>query len=527
MKLDRLTIPLLVLTALCTIHHSVAQPEKPNVIFILADDWGLGDVKTYGGDRCQIETPHMDRLAEKGMKFLDAHSSSSVCTPTRYSVLTGRYNWRSTKKKGVLNGYGAPLIKPGRETVASMLQKNGYHTCMIGKWHLGMNFPTTDGKAPVAENTDWKGQIKNGPNAVGFDYYYGISASLDMPPYIWIENDRFMGECTTEKRFLRKGAAHADFEAVDVLPVLTQKAVAYIKERAEGDKPFFLYMPLASPHTPIVPSKNFQGKSPVGAYGDFVMETDWSVGEVVKAVEEAGIAGNTLIIVTADNGCSNMARAGFKKKDQLIFRTGDNPPDQPGKHYASDIYRGHKADIYEGGHRVPFIARWDGMVKAGSVAGEPVCLVDLYATCADMVGVKVPDTAAEDSVSILPVLNGTAKAPVREAVVHHSINGSFAIRKGKWKLAFCPGSGGWTNPMPGKPAQLKKLAAHERLQLFDMEADPAETSNLSGKHRELVQELTQLAEKYIADGRSTPGAKQKNDGDKTHLYPGWMRGTKN
>ncbi len=551
MQLDRFTIPLFILTSLFTLQTSAAESSqgkpstaqqwannesassrttkgsasalKPNVIFILADDWGLGDVKTYGGDRCQIETPHMDRLAEKGMKFTDAHSSSSVCTPTRYSVLTGRYNWRSTKKAGVLNGFSPHLIKPGRETVASMLQKNGYHTCMIGKWHLGMNFPTTDGKAPSDSNTDWKGQIKNGPNAVGFDYYYGISASLDMPPYIWIENDRFVGECTTEKRFLRKGAAHADFEAVDVLPVLTQKAVAYIKKRAEGDKPFFLYMPLASPHTPIVPSKNFQGKSPVGAYGDFVMETDWSVGEVVKAVEEAGIAGNTLIIVTADNGCSNMAREGFKKKDQLIFRTGDNAPEQPGKHYASDIYRGHKADIYEGGHRVPFIARWDGTVKAGTVAGEPVCLVDLFATCADMVGVEVADTAAEDSVSILPVLTGTAKAPVREAVIHHSINGSFAIRKGKWKLAFCPGSGGWTNPKPGKPAQLKKLAAYERVQLFDMEADPAETSNLSGKHPELVQQLTQLAEKYIADGRSTPGAKQKNDGSATHLYPGWMR----
>ena len=264
--------------------------QAPNIIFILADDWGLGDVKTYGGDRCKIDTPHMDRLAETGMKFTDAHSSSAVCTPTRYSVLTGRYNWRSKKKAGVLGGFSPPMIESGRETVASMLQQNGYTTCMLGKWHLGMNFPTTNGLGAVAKNTDWKGQIKNGPNAVGFDYYYGISASLDMPPYIWIENERFVGECTTEKKFLRMGAAHADFEAVDVLPVLTEKAAAYIKQQAQGEKPFFLYMPLASPHTPIVPSKNFQGKSPLGAYGDFVMETDWSVGEVVKAVEAAGIA---------------------------------------------------------------------------------------------------------------------------------------------------------------------------------------------------------------------------------------------
>ena len=558
MKLDRFTIPLLLLTALCTLQTSAAESSqgkssteqqrannesassrttkgsasspKPNVIFILADDWGLGDVKTYGGDRCKIETPHMDRLAGKGMKFTDAHSSSAVCTPTRYSVLTGRYNWRSKKKAGVLNGFSPHLIKPGRETVASMLQNNGYHTCMIGKWHLGMNFPTTNGKAASKDNTDWKGQIKNGPNAVGFDYYYGISASLDMPPYIWIENDRFVGECTTTKAFLRPhrpGPAHEDFEAVDVLPVLTEKAVSYIKERAQADKPFFLYMPLASPHTPIVPSKPFQGKSPVGSYGDFVMETDWSIGEVVKAVEEAGIANNTLIIVTADNGCSNMARDGFKKKDQLIFRTGGNAPDEAGKHYASDIYRGHKADIYEGGHRVPFIARWDGQVKAGSVSDDTVCLVDLFATCADIAGAEVADTAAEDSVSIVPVLNGTAQEPIREAVVHHSINGSFAIRKGKWKLAFCPGSGGWTHPRPGKPAELKKLAAHELVQLFDMQADPAETKNLSAQHPDKVKELTQLAEKTINDGRSTPGAKQKNDGAKTELYPGWMREAKN
>ena len=408
-----------------------------------------------------------------------------------------------------------------------MLKQNGYTTCMLGKWHLGMNFPTTNGQEPVAKNTDWKAKIKNGPNAVGFDYYYGISASLDMPPYIWIENERFVGECTTEKKFLRKGVAHADFEAVDVLPVITEKAVAYVTEQAKTKQPFFLYMPLASPHTPIVPSKNFQGKSPLGAYGDFVMETDWAVGEVVKAVEAAGIAKNTLIIVTADNGCSNAARPGFKDKSQLMFRTGGNAPDEAGKHYASDIYRGHKADIYEGGHRVPFIARWDGQVKAGSISDDTVCLVDLFATCADIVGAEVADTAAEDSVSILPVLNGSTQGPIREAVVHHSINGSFAIRKGKWKLAFCPGSGGWTHPRPGKPAELKNLEAHQWVQLFDMQADPAETKNLSAQHPDKVKELTQLAEKTINDGRSTPGAKQQNDGAKTELYSGWMREAKN
>jgi arylsulfatase A len=560
MKHTYLSTSLFILTSIFTIHYSSAAPAveqrttegsassrttegsassrttegsanstPPNIIFILADDWGLGDVKTYGGDRCKIDTPHMDRLAETGMKFTDAHSSSAVCTPTRYSVLTGRYNWRSRLKQMVLWGFSPPLIEPGRETVASMLKQNGYTTCMLGKWHLGMNMPTTDGKAPAktGKNTDWKAKIKNGPNAVGFDYYYGISASLDMPPYIWIENERFVGECTTEKKFLRKGVAHADFEAVDVLPVITEKAVAYVTEQAKTKQPFFLYMPLASPHTPIVPSKNFQGKSPLGAYGDFVMETDWAVGEVVKAVEAAGIAKNTLIIVTADNGCSNAARPGFKDQSQLMFRTGGNAPDEAGKHYASDIYRGHKADIYEGGHRVPFIARWDGQVKAGSISDDTVCLVDLFATCADIVGAEVADTAAEDSVSILPVLNGTTQGPIREAVVHHSINGSFAIRKGKWKLAFCPGSGGWTHPRPGKPAELKKLEAHEWVQLFDMQADPAETKNLSAQHPDKVKELTQLAEKTINDGRSTPGAKQQNDGAKTELYPGWIREAKN
>ena len=525
-------LPFLLLVSLAALFWSevaavASTGEKPNIIYILADDWGLGDVKTYGGERCKIDTPHMEKLAEKGMKFTDAHSSSSVCTPTRYSILTGRYNWRSRLKSGVIWGFSPALIEPGRETVASMLKKNGYTTIMIGKWHLGMDFPTTDGKAADEDgkNTDWKGQIKNGPTAVGFDKYFGISASLDMPPYIWIENDRFVGECTTQKAFPRKGPAHEDFEAIEVLPMLTKRAVATIAEEAKTGQPFFIYMPLNSPHSPIVPSKEFQGKSSLGPYGDFVMETDWAVGQVVEAVERAGIADNTLIIVTADNGCSNWPLKHNEVNDpaRFKFRMGETQPDDPEAHYPSDIYRGHKADIYEGGHRVPFIARWDGQVKAGSISNDPVCLVDLFATCAEIVGATPGDSTAEDSVSILPALLGKSTKPLREAVVHHSIDGSFAIRQGKWKLAFCPGSGGWSHPAP--PSWKNKAAPEEPIkdwvQLFNLEADPAETKNLANEHPEIVSKLTALMQRTIDTGRSTPGAPQKNSGE-TSLYPGWM-----
>jgi arylsulfatase A-like enzyme len=256
------------------------------------------------------------------------------------------------------------------------------------------------------------------------------------------------------------------------------------------------------------------------------METDWAVGQVVEAVERAGIADKTLIIVTADNGCSNMPlkMKAVKNPARFKFLMGEKSPDDPEAHYPSDIYRGHKADIYEGGHRVPFIARWDGKVKPGSVSAETVCQVDLFATCAEIVGAKPDDSTAEDSVSILPALLGTATKPVREAVVHHSIDGSFAIRQGKWKLALCPGSGGWSHPSP--PSGKKKAALQEPIkdwvQLFDLEADPAETKNLASKHPEIVANLTALLQKYIDAGRSTPGAPQKNNGE-TFLYPQWIQ----
>ena len=504
------------------------SPASPNIIFILADDWGQGDVNAYGGDRCKVETPHMDRLAEMGMKFTDAHSSSSVCTPTRYGVLTGRYNWRSTLKRGVYNGYSSALILPERLTVAKFLQDNGYVTGAIGKWHLGMDFPTTDGKPAKSDaetageiatrcNVDWNGVIRNGPTAVGFDYFYGISASLDMPPYIWIENDRFGGECTTIKAFHRPGPAEASFEDYDVLPTIATKAEQFVRKQSKSGKPFFLYVPLNSPHTPISPSEKWKGKSSLGEYGDFIMETDWAVGTIVEAVEASGISDNTLIIVTADNGCSPAAtRDG--KSEGIVFRMGDAGPFDPAGHYSSNIYRGHKADIYEGGHRVPYLARWDGRVKQGSVADEPVCLIDLFATCADIIGKSYPDNAAEDSVSILPVLLGKNKEPVREAVIHHSINGSFAIRKGDWKLAFCPGSGGWSDP---RPNVFNKEDPEQWLQLFNLAEDPAETTNLVTSHPEIVRELTRLAQGYIDKGRSTPGKAQANDGT-TVLYPDWI-----
>lgn len=530
----RLSITMLALAAGAALSH--AQPQaggsnphgKPNIVFILADDWGVGDVKCFGGDRCRIDTPHMDQLASQGIRFTDAHSSSSVCTPTRYSVLTGRYNWRSRLKKGVLYGYDERLIEEGRSTVGELLRDGGYTTACIGKWHLGMDMPTRDGNRPFSRmtskdhdkpidpekcNVDWKGKIKNGPTSVGFDYFYGIAASLDMPPYIWIHNDQFVGECTTAKAFHRSGPAHQDFVDTDVLPTITEKACEFVATSASAGKPFFLYVPLNSPHTPISPSEPFRGKSGLGKYADFVMETDWAIGQIVGSIDQAGLAENTLIIVTADNGCSPAAgtRAG-RNSLGVTFTEGEQEPASPDKHFPSGVYRGHKADIFEGGHRVPFIARWRGTIEPGREYSDPVCLVDLYATCSDLLGVTVPDNAAEDSVSMLPALLGTAEGAVREATVHHSINGSFAIRQGKWKLVFCPGSGGWSSPKPGEAAQ---EVTH---QLYDLELDPGEIENLYSEEHPVAKKLSALMEKYIAEGRSTPGAHQANQGE-TKLYP--------
>ena len=467
----------LLLAPLAALHAADApQPTgKPNIVYILCDDLGYGDVHCLGGERSKIATPNIDRLAAAGMTFTEAHSSSAVCTPTRYGILTGRYNWRTRLQKGVLNGYSEPLIAANRLTVPALLKQHGYATACIGKWHLGMDISKKDPSAPVGD----------GPTTRGFDYYFGISASLDMPPFAFIENNRFTEAPTAEKKFQRKGAAAPGFEAVDVLPTFTRKAVEHIGARAKAGKPFFLYLPLNSPHTPIVPTKEWQGKSGLGAYGDFVMETDWALGEVVASLEKNGIAGNTLVILTSDNGCSPAAGI---------------PALEKRGHFPSELRRGHKADIWDGGHRIPFIARWPDRIKPGTRSDQLICLTDLMATCAEIVSTKLPDNVGEDSVSILPALLGTADKPLQEAVVHHSIRGGFAIRQGQWKLELCSGSAGWSKGGDGEPTQL-----------YDMSKDVGERTNEYKSHPEIVTRLTKLLEKYIADGRSTPGAPQKND----------------
>lgn len=497
---------LLALLCLSFLSVVATAADKPNIIFILCDDLGTGDVKCLNPEG-KIATPHMDRLAKEGVKFTDAHSGSSVCTPTRYGIMTGRYAWRSKLQSGVLGGLSPRLIEQGRLTVASLLKEQGYSTHCVGKWHLGMDWVR---KGEVAElnieseaqvnNVDYTKPITNGPTSVGFDTYFGISASLDMVPYCFIENDHVAANPTETMKlvmngsgdkmsFTREGPGSPGFRGEDVLPTLTKRALKLIHEKKSS--PFFIYMPLNSPHTPILPSEKWIGKSGLSLYADFVMETDDAIGQVMRATEEAGIAKDTLIIVTSDNGCSPQANF------PALIAKGHNP---------SYNMRGHKADIYDGGHRVPFIVRWPAKVKGGQTSSQLVCLTDFMATAADIVGAKLPDTAAEDSFSFLPALLGESSTAMRKSVIHHSINGSFALRDGDWKLELCAGSGGWSDPRPGSPGE-KGLPD---TQLYNLKDDIAEKTNLQGEKPDIVAQMTKQLAKIVADGRSTPGTAQQN-----------------
>jgi arylsulfatase A len=465
-----------------------ADSEKPNIVYILADDLGYGDVHSLNPERGKIATPHLDQLASQGMTFTDAHSGSSVCTPTRYGVLTGRYAWRSRLQSGVLSDYVEPLISSERLTVPAFLREQGYHTACIGKWHLGFTIEGgTNSSNKGKKEAKTKGADKmmgapigavtmDGPVTRGFDEFFGFHHARIM-------KSLFEGDRVTQV-----------IEPVDMLPSLVTHTSEHIKKRAESGAPFFLYLALNSPHTPIVPGKDWQGKSGLGDYGDFVMETDWAVGEVLSALDKTGIAENTLVIFTSDNGCSPAAGTGNLESQG---------------HFASAQFRGYKADIWDGGHRVPFFVRWPGKVKAGSVSGQLICHTDLMATCSEILGSKVPDNAGEDSISFLPTLLGGNNPEGRSSTVHHSINGSFALREGKWKLELCAGSGGWSSPKPGS----KEEKALPDIQLYDLSSDISESRNVSPEEPEVVARLTKQLEEIISQGRSTAGEKQANDAE--------------
>lgn len=465
----------------------MAHPVKPNIVYILADDLGYGDVHCFNPERGKIKTPNLDKLASQGMAFTDEHTGSSVCTPTRYGLLTGRYAWRSRLQSGVLREYAKPLIAPDRLTVPTLLKQQGYHTACIGKWHLGFTVDTAVRKnAGDGMGAALGTATSDGPLTRGFDEFFGFHHAGVIKSLF--ENDRVT----------------QIIEPVDMLPKLVGHTERHIEDRAKAGQPFFLYFALNSPHEPIVPSKEWQGKSGLGDYADYVMETDWAVGKVLVALDKAHLTDNTLVIFSSDNGCSPAA----------------NPAQLEAKgHFPSAELRGYKTDIWDGGHRVPFIVRWPGKVKPGSQSSQLACHTDLMATCADILDIKIPDNAGEDSVSILPALLGVDKGPLREAVVHHSSHGMFAIRQGQWKLEFCPGSGGAGKPKDGAP----RKAGMPAVQLYDLKVDLGETKNVQAQHPDVVQRMTALLDTYIENGRSTPGPRQSNDVKITKVKTGPAR----
>lgn len=496
-KFKKNTLKLFLITLCFFTWFSNAQKtsNKPNIVFIICDDLGYGDVQSLAPETSKIKTPHIDQLTQEGMVFTDAHSGSSVCTPTRYGIMTGRYSWRSKLQSGVVQGFAPNLITENRPTIGNFLKNQGYNTALIGKWHLNFQYLDPISKTAISKKSKKHlppvgSTIPDGPIHRGFDYYHGFHHAKDMKAVI--ENEKVI---TYD-------------DEINMLPRLTNKSVTYINEQAKNKdgKPFFLYVPLGSPHTPILPSKEWQGKSGLGDYADFVMQTDATVGAITKALKDNGLSENTLVIFTSDNGTSKAADIeGLAEKGHIV----------------SAGYRGSKSDLWDGGHRVPFIAKWPNMIKANSTSKEIICLTDMFATFSEITNTSMPSESGEDSVSFLAALKGKKIKSTRAGVIHHSISGHFGYRLGKWKLLLAKGSGGWSSPRE-REAEDMPIA-----QLYDIEKDPAETENLYKTHPEIAEKLLQQLELDIKTGRSTEGEFSKNDVDKVILWKTRVKKAKN
>lgn len=467
--------------------------EYPNIVFILADDMGYGDVGCYNPES-KIPTPNMDKLASQGIRFMNAHSPAALSTPTRYGILTGRYCWRTRLKEGVILGYDeAPLIEAGRPTIGSVLKSRGYHTGYIGKWHLGMTWQTRDGYVIRDDRNDWNNDpailkeneqhvdfskpIGGGPVELGFDYFYGtLGCSTSDPPYCYIEQDRTVGipsMISPDSLYglpgFVPGLMTPGFSLEEVDPVFTDKAKGFLEghQAQSPGKPFFLYLALSSPHNPFLPPDFAKGKSTEGPRGDLVTVVDWSVGRIMEILEQSGLVQNTLIIVTSDNGAVKGANG----------------------HKSEGDYRGYKASIWDGGHRIPFIARWPGKIKPGSTSSEVISLTDMFATLSVLVSAQVADGSGEDSYNVLPAFFGKRRKDSDTRVrVFHSGGGFFAIQKGPWKLIDgTKGSGSGKQPLTDDPSR-------KTGQLYNIAEDPFETHDLWDKEAGIVNELGKLLE---------------------------------
>ncbi len=487
------------LTVVLLITTLQAAEQRPNVVILYADDMGVADV-SYGDTGAMIQTPNIDRLAVEGMTFSDGHSSSGICTPSRFAMLTGQHHWR--RFHGIVQAFGGPVFEPDEFTIAEMFQQQGYQTAAFGKWHLGWDFdairkPGVKPKDPRAESYDWTKRFPGGPLERGFDHYFG-DGTINFPPYCWIEGDRFVtiptqpvikSEPLAGAGTFRPGPMAASWNPYDILPTMTEKTVEWISEQ-KADQPFFVYLAFNSPHYPIVPNEEFHGKSKAGYYGDFVIETDAMVGKVLAALEEQGLAENTLVIFSADNGAENAA---FQRLEEF-------------GQWSSGQYRGRKRDIYEGGHRVPFIVRWPGEIEAGSVSDEVVSQVDLAATFAEIVDYPLSEDEAIDSYNLLPVLTGEDYArPLRKATVQNTSAGKYALRQGDWVLIDAPS--GAAKAAPNAYLQHFELEGYGQDNpglLFNLKNDPRQSKNLYAQHPEKVASMRSLLNRYIDGERCAP-----------------------
>ena len=495
-----LSVVWMTLSAFVNLPSLQAKDNLPNIVILYADDMGVADV-SYGDKNAKIQTPNIDRLATGGMTFTDGHSSSGICTPSRFALLTGQHHWR--RFHGIVGAFGETVFEPGEYTIAKMFQEKGYRTGCFGKWHLGWDFdairkPGVEKKDwPKAESYDWTKRFPGGPLERGFDHYFG-DGTINFPPYCWIEGDKFVtiptkpvikSEPLAGAGSFRPGPMAESWNPYDILPTITEKTVEWIGEQSNC-QPFFAYLAFNSPHYPIVPNKEFHGKSKAGYYGDFVVETDAMVGNVLAALEKHGFAENTIVIFSADNGPETHA---FERLEKF-------------KQWSSGEFRGLKRDIYEGGHRVPFIVWWPGIVKAGSVSDEVVSQVDFAATFAKLVGYKLRKKDAIDSYNLLPVLKGEDySSPLRTATVQNTFAGKYALRLGDWVLIDAPtGSAKKESPSYLKHFDLEAYGKGHSGLLFNLKEDPRQSKNLYAQHPGKVDKMRALLKRYLAGERCAP-----------------------